>query len=50
MTAKKIYEMNKESGIICLYQAAKKDDPISVILTEQSDEDKSKAIFEDPAV
>ena len=43
-------EMNKELGIICLYKGVKKDDPTSVILIEQGEEGKSKAMFEDPAV
>ena len=43
-------QMNKERGIVCLYKGTKKDDPISVILIEQSEEGKSIAMFEDPAV
>ena len=42
--------MNKELGIICLYKGVKKDDPTSVMLIEQGEEGKSKAMFEDPAV
>ena len=43
-------QMNKERGIICLYKGVKNDDPTSVILIEQGEEGKSKAMFEDPAV
>ena len=43
-------QMNKESGIICLYKGVKKDDPTSVILIEQGEEGKSIAMFEDAAV
>ena len=43
-------EMNKDRGIICLYKGVKKDEPTSVILIEQGEEGKSKAMFEDPAV
>ena len=43
-------QMNKERWIICLYKGLKKDDPTSVILIEQGEEGKSKAMFEDPAV
>ena len=43
-------QMNKDRGIICLYKGVKKDDPTSVILIEQGEEGKSKAMFEDPAV
>ena len=42
--------MNKQRGIVCLYKEIKKDDPTSVILLEQGEESKSKAMFEDPAV
>ena len=42
--------MNKDRGIICLYKGVRKDDPTSVILIEQGEEGKSKAMFEDPAV
>ena len=43
-------QMNKERGIICLYKDVKKEDPTSVILIEQGEEGKSRAMFEDPAV
>ena len=43
-------QMNKDRGIICLYKGVRKDDPTSVILIEQGEEGKSKAMFEDPAV
>ncbi len=43
-------QMNKERGIICLNKGVKKDDPTSVILIEQGEEGKLKAMFEDPAV
>ena len=43
-------QMNKERGIVCIYKGVKKDDPTSVILIEQGEEGKSKAMFEDPAV
>ena len=43
-------QMNKDRGIICLYKGVKKDAPTSVILIEQGEEGKSKAMFEDPAV
>ena len=39
--------MNKKRGIICLYKGVKKDDPTSVILVEQGEEGKLKAMFED---
>ena len=42
--------MNSESGIISLFKGLKKDEPTSVILIEQGEEGKSKAMFEDPAV
>ena len=42
--------MNKDRGIICLYKGAKKNDPTSVILIDQDEEGKSKAMFEDSAV
>ena len=42
--------MNKDRGIIYLYKGVRKDDPTSVILIEQGEEGKSKAMFEDPAV
>ncbi len=42
--------MNKERGIVCLYKGVKKEDPTSVILIEQGEEGKSKAMFENPAV
>ena len=42
--------MNKESGIVCLYKVVKKEDSTSVILIEEGEEDKSMAMFEDPAV
>ena len=48
--SKENIQMNKERGIICLYKGVKKDDPTSVILIEQGEEGKSKAMFEDPAV
>ena len=38
-------QMNTERGIICLYKGVKKDDPTSVILIEQGEEGKSKAMF-----
>ena len=43
-------QMNNDRGIICLYKGVKRDDPTSVILIEQGEEGKSKAMFEDPAV
>ena len=43
-------KMNQERGIVCLYKGVKKDDPTSAILIEQGEEDKSIAMFEDPAV
>ena len=43
-------QMNKERGIICLYKGLKKDDPTTLILIEQDEEGKSKAMFVDPAV
>ena len=43
-------QMNKERGIVCLYKEVKKDDPTNVILIDQGEEDKSIAMFEDPAV
>ena len=43
-------QMNKDRGIICLYKGIRKDDSTSVILIEQGEEGKSKAMFEDPAV
>ena len=42
--------MNKKLGINCLFKGVKKDDPTSVILIEQGEEGKSKAMFEDPEV
>ena len=33
-----------------VYKGVKKDDPISIILIEQSEAGKSIAMFEDPAV
>ena len=44
------YINDNERGIICLYNWVRKDDPTSVILIEQGEEGKSKAMFEDPAV
>ena len=43
-------QMNKDRGIICLYTFLNKDNQISVILIEQVEEGKSKAMFEDPEV
>ena len=43
-------QMNKESGIVCLYKGVKKDYPTSVIFIEQGEEGKSIAMFEDPVV
>ena len=40
----------KETGISCLYNGVKKDDPTSVILIEQGEEGKAIAMFKDPAV
>ena len=40
----------KKSGIIFLNKGLKKDDPTSVILIEQDEEDKSISMFEDPAL
>ena len=42
--------MNKKNRFFCSYNGAKKDDPTNVILIEQSEEGKSIAIFEGPAV
>ena len=43
-------QLNKEHEINCSYKGLKKDDPTSLILIEQGEEGKSKAMFEDPAV
>ena len=43
-------QMNKERGIVCLYKDVKKNDPNSVIIMEQGEEDKSITMFKDPAV
>ena len=43
-------QINKESGIFCLYKDLKKDDSTGVILIEQGEEGKSKNMFNDPAV
>jgi len=43
-------QMNKDRGIICLYKGVKKDNPTSVILIEQGEEEKAIAMFKDPAV
>ena len=48
--SKENIQMNKERGIVCLYKGGKKEDPTSVILIEQGEEGKSKAMFEDPTV
>ena len=42
--------MNKESGIICLHKGREKDDPTIVIPIEEWEEDKSIAMFNDPAL
>ena len=42
--------MNKDRGIICLYKGLKKGAPTSVIVSEQGEAGKSKAMFEDAAV
>ena len=46
--SKENIQMNKQRGIICLYEGVKKDDPTSVILIEQGAEGKSIAMFKDP--
>ena len=50
MTAKKIYKLKIECGIICLYKGVKQDNPNSVILIEQGKVGKSIVMFEDPVV
>ena len=42
--------MNKKRRITCPYKGVNKDDQTSVILLEQGEEGKSKAMFEDPEV
>ena len=48
--SEKNIQRNKDRGIICIYKGVKKNDPTSVILIEQGEEGKSKAMFDDPAV
>ena len=50
MTAKKIYKWIKIGELFAYIKVVRKDDPTSVILIEQGEEGKSKAMFEDPAV
>ena len=50
MTAMKIYKWIKIVESFSYIKGVKKDNPTSVILIEQGEEGKSKAMFEDPAV
>ncbi len=43
-------QMMKETVNNCLYKGVKKDDPTSVIFIEQGAEEKTIAMFKDPAV